>query len=252
MHHITKGSKNLPVVVFIHGFLESLDIWNEITDYFSDHYYCLLVDLPGHGASISNKKVHTMQESALSICDILKANQIKKATLIGHSMGGYVALAILRHRPKVVQGLLLLNSTSYKDSPEKRVYRDRAIRLVSRNKKAFIHMAITNLVSKEGLIKYQKEIKNLISKANQVTSQHIVATLKGIKEREDQFELFKNFDGLKAIFSGEKVTIIPNHLSKSEAALSDSYMKTFKGGHLSYLENRDLFKIELEKFLNEI
>lgn len=113
-------------------------------------------------------------------------------------------------------------------------------------------MAITNLVSKEGLIKYQEEIKNLISKANQITSQHIVATLKGIKEREDQFELLKNFDGLKAIFSGEKDTIIPNHLSKSEAALSGSYIITFEGGHLSYLENRDLLINELKKFLNKI
>ena len=68
--------------------------------------------------------------------------KLRKSILVGHSMGGYVALAFTASFSNKVKGLCLLNSTAFADSLEKQQNRDRAISVVKKNHISFIRTAV--------------------------------------------------------------------------------------------------------------
>ncbi len=103
-------------LVFLHGFLENSTMWKDTILFFSKHYKCITIDLLGHGDTGSLGYVHTMDAMAMAVGSVLDHLKISKATIIGHSMGGYVALACIDQFSDLFSGLVLLNSTSFPDS----------------------------------------------------------------------------------------------------------------------------------------
>ena len=87
-------------VVLLHGFLENSSMWNEISKELSKKNRIICIDLLGHGASESHGYIHTMEDQAEMVKAVLDYLQLRKYILIGHSMGGYVALALAQLYPK--------------------------------------------------------------------------------------------------------------------------------------------------------
>lgn len=81
------------VVVLLHGFLGSHEIWEQTISNLSKSYRVIAIDLPGHGGSDNFGYVHTMDLLAKSVKAVLDHLHLKKYVLVGHSMGGYAALA---------------------------------------------------------------------------------------------------------------------------------------------------------------
>lgn len=106
-------------IVLLHGFLENKKMWTEYVELFSKKYRVITIDLLGHGESDSLGYVHEMEENANAVNEVLENLKIEKAIILGHSMGGYVALAFAELYPQKIQKLVLLNSTSKEDSAEK-------------------------------------------------------------------------------------------------------------------------------------
>ncbi|UZO81796.1 alpha/beta hydrolase [Aquimarina sp. ERC-38] len=247
----TYGSTNHPYIVFLHGFLEDHSIWHSLIERLKSEYFCINIDLPGHG-NAKDDTVATIEEMVKNVLTILKTCNVSNAHFIGHSMGGYVLLAILESQSDLVKSAVLLNSTSYPDSMERKNDRDRVISLVEKNKNAFVHMAIMNLFTEQNRSYYKKEINLLIKNAVKTPSSSIIKSLEAMKVRKDRSKVFQNFNGQKAIFSGENDTIIKNTDSKVEALQTGSIFKTFAGGHMTFLEDTDNLIIELNKIFNKI
>ena len=93
---ITGSSSNGPCIVLLHGFLESLCIWDEFVNELSKDFKVLTIDLPGHGKTENFSEVHTMEFMAETVKAVLEHLKIEKCVLIGHSMGGYVRLLLLK------------------------------------------------------------------------------------------------------------------------------------------------------------
>ena len=108
-------------VILLHGFLENLSMWHDLTPELSKKHRVICIDLLGHGNTACLGYIHSMELMAEAVEAILKHLQIKQSVLIGHSMGGYVALAYAENNPKNVLGLCLMNSTALADSPEKKI-----------------------------------------------------------------------------------------------------------------------------------
>ena len=108
-------------VVLLHGFLESSTMWNELIPTISLNHQIISVDLLGHGKTGCIGYVHTMEQMAEAVEAVLKHLKVELTTFIGHSMGGYVALAYAEKHPEKVTGLCLMNSTAMDDSPEKKL-----------------------------------------------------------------------------------------------------------------------------------
>ncbi len=111
--------------------------------------------------------------------------RIRKAAFVGHSMGGYVALAFAELYPSTVKSLVLQNSTSKADSEERKTNRDRAIKAVKKDYTTFIRLSIANLFSEENRGKMISEIEKVKTEALKTPLQGIVASLEGMKIRKD-------------------------------------------------------------------
>ena len=103
-------------VVLLHGFLENKTMWDVYVSELSKKNRIITIDLLGHGETESLGYIQTMEENADVVHDVLSKLRIRKAILVGHSMGGYVALAFAELYPEKMKGLVLLNSTSKEDS----------------------------------------------------------------------------------------------------------------------------------------
>jgi len=101
-------------LVFIHGFLSSSYSFRKLFPLLHDHYSLLSFDLPGFGESEKNCDIHySLHEYAALTNRLLEKMQISKVVLIGHSMGGQIALRTCIQHPERVEKLILLCSSSY-------------------------------------------------------------------------------------------------------------------------------------------
>lgn len=225
----------------LHGFLESKEIWTEFIPEFSKYGRVVTIDLPGHGRSEVIDEIHTMELMAESVKGVLDHLEVEKANFIGHSMGGYVSLSFLEQYPEMVNTLMLLNSTPEEDSEEKKSNRDRAVEVIKRNKKAYISMAISNLLTPENDQQYVKEVNILKERACKFPVAGITAALKGMKIRTNKTEALKNFGGTKIIVTGKKDPLIELNAIKSIAKQCKCSIYALSGGHLSYLESKEEF-----------
>ncbi len=102
----TLGDPSHSPVVFLHGFMGKGEDWMEIAEGLSDRFYCLIPDLPGHGATPLDKEPsYTAWTSALR--DELSALKVTHTRLVGYSMGGRIALIFALTYPKMVTRLVL-------------------------------------------------------------------------------------------------------------------------------------------------
>ena len=100
-HYIFMGNPRKPVILFLHGFMGSWQDFQEVANLLQDNFYCLLIDLPGHGKTeVSAPQNYQMPQVAFAIINLLKHLQIKQCFLIGYSMGGRLALYLTIHFPQ--------------------------------------------------------------------------------------------------------------------------------------------------------
>lgn len=228
-----------PVVVLLHGFLESSTMWTRLVPHLSVHKTVLAMDLPGHGKSGCLGGTHSMELMAEVVNSLLDHLQIESANFIGHSMGGYVSLAFLEAYAQKVTGLTLLNSTTRKDSVEQKRNRNRAVRIISENKKVFINNIMNLLFMDSSHERYASEIASLKKEAMDFSTEGIIATIRGMRDRPDRTEVYKNYEGDKLIICGDKDQVVPVSISKDIAITTNSKIKILNGGHMSWIENSE-------------
>ncbi|MEZ4858956.1 MAG: alpha/beta hydrolase [Flavobacteriaceae bacterium] len=234
-----------PALLLLHGFLESARIWKEFIPPLSEKYTLVIPDLPGHGKSEIIGETHAMELMAEVMDGLFQHLKINKAIVLGHSMGGYVALAFTELFEEKVSKLILLNSTTEADSEERKENRNRAIQFIEKEKGSFLSMAISNLFSETSRIIYCKEIESLKKEAQGFPSKGIIANSKGMRDRKDRTYILKSFSKEKWIVCGYEDPIVPVAISKSIAKTTNTPLFILPGSHMSWLENKD----EIVKFL---
>lgn len=239
-----------PVVVWLHGFMENSCIWKRQRSFFNSNFTNIYIDLLGHGKSSVIAEMQTMQQQADWLKFVLDHLKIKKCVLIGHSMGGYVALAFVEHYPNQVTDLVLLNSTSREDSIEKKLNRERAIKIVKQQKDSFLRMGVLHLFAAKQREKFADDIKVLLNNLSSISSEGIIAALKGMKIRPDRSEILKQFSGKKLIIAGKNDPVLAANSLEVEAVQVNAEFIILKGGHMSYLEASEKLNIELHNFLS--
>lgn len=239
-------------VVLLHGFLENKTMWDKYVSALSKNHRVITIDLLGHGETECLGYVHTMEDQADMIFAVLISLRIRKIVLVGHSMGGYVALAFAELYPDNVKGLFLLNSTSRADSDERKINRDRAIKAVKQNHTNFVRISISNLFSEDNREVLAKEIEKVKLEALKTPLQGIVASLEGMKIRKDREVLlhFAPFPIQLVLGKKDGVLIYDDTIDQIEGTKVE--LTTFPDGHMSHIENEKELKIVLLEFLKKI
>jgi len=236
-------------IIFLHGFLENETMWKAIIPSFSNHYRCTTIDLLGHGKTECLGYVHTMEQMAKAVKIILDHLDLTKICLVGHSMGGYVALALIEQYPEIVAKLVLLNSTSFPDNEERKLTRTKAIDIVKKNPNAYTRMAIANLFAEKNRSQFTREIEDIKAQASKTSLQGIISALEGMKIRKDRSHILSAFEGQKIIFSGKEDPVLPFLQNEIESKTCQTTLIVFSGGHMTHIEKKEMFVKELQKFL---
>lgn len=234
-----------PAVVLLHGFLESSTMWKPFIPKLSENNTIIVLDFPGHGRSGVVSDTHSMELMAEVVNDILQHLQITSATFTGHSMGGYVVLAYAEMFPEKVKKLILLNSTPAADSEERKETRNRALKVIDQNPKAYISIAIGNLFAETSRDKFATEIEALKEEAFSLPVEGIKAAIKGMRDRKDRAQVLKNFAREKHMVLAKEDPILSFSETKKLAVECGVSVKIIEGGHMSTIEKSDF----IEKFL---
>jgi pimeloyl-ACP methyl ester carboxylesterase len=99
-----------PPIVLIHGMLNSSSHWRSVALSLADEYTVIAPDLIGHGDSAAPRGDYSLGAHAASIRDLLAAVGIDRATIVGHSLGGGVAMQFFYQFPQRVERLVLISS----------------------------------------------------------------------------------------------------------------------------------------------
>ena len=239
-------------VVFLHGFLESRSIWDSYASILSADFRCLQIDLPGHGDSPSTREIETMDHMAEDVLEILRKENIQGAKIIGHSMGGYVAIAALASSPENIHSVCLLNSHAGDDSAQKKQDRDRVVEVISRHYLSYLNEVIPNLFAKEKREHHKTDIEELIKRASMFDSQGIAACTKGMRDRPSQITRMQEFGDRLHFIAGSKDTVLPVKSVISQTDEINCSCDIIEGaGHMCYLEEPSTTLRYLHTFLNE-
>ncbi len=239
-------------VVFLHGFLENSTMWNAFIPELSKKYRIITIDLLGHGQTESLGYVHTMEDQADMVFSILSELRIRKAAFVGHSMGGYVALAFAELYPDAVKGIALINSTSVADSDERKKNRDRAIQVVKKDHASFVKLSIANLFSEDNREKLADKIEDIKSEALKTPLRGIVAALEGMKIRKDR-EVLLHFGPYPIVLVlGKKDPVLNYEDSLEQIENTRVQLVSFPDGHMSPVENEKELAETLQQFLKKI
>lgn len=236
-------------VVLLHGFLETAWMWKGLVAEIEGEYRVVTIDLLGHGQTGCLGYIHTMEMMAEAVLYVLNHLKIKTSIFIGHSMGGYVALAIAEASMHSVAGLCLMNSTPFADSSERQINRDRAIKAVKYNHKNFITMAIANLFSADNRLRFVDEIESIKLEAMSLPLQGIVAALEGMKIRKDRSALLQEMNVPKIIFLGMKDPVLEYDRLTNQLMALRIEIESFSGGHMSYIENKEELAYKIKRFI---
>jgi pimeloyl-ACP methyl ester carboxylesterase len=231
-----------PVLVLLHGFTESLQIWDSFVPELSKEFRVICVDLPGHGRTANFSAVHTMEFMAETVHAVLSFCRIQQCVLLGHSMGGYVALSFAHLYPEMLKGLILFHSQAYADDEEARRNRDRAIEIVKQDRSGFINQFIPDLFAPHNREWLKQEIEVLKNQAGSISGKGLVAAMEGMKVRNGWRELLTRLNLPVLFIAGKQDTRIPVDKVMEQIALPKhaEALLLENVGHMGYLEAADI------------
>lgn len=174
-------------IVFLHGFLESNSMW----DYLSleqFNFQKIYIELPGHGQSAltDDSDNPSLNFYAKEVQEVLSFLKIEKFSIVGHSLGAYVAL-ILKEHNLGCQKVVLLNSNFWADSEQKKKDRLRVADIAFKAKKVFINEAIPNLFGQVEL--FRDEIEVLKEEAMKIEPESIAYAALAMRQRKDYTQM---------------------------------------------------------------
>jgi pimeloyl-ACP methyl ester carboxylesterase len=235
-------------VILIHGFAEDGEIWNNQIEFLKNDFTLIIPDLPGTGKSelIEDMSIEGMAESIKEI--IIKEN-ISQAIIIGHSMGGYITLAIAEKYPELISAFGLCHSSAFADNEEKKAARLKSINFIKNNGAyEFLKTTIPGLFLKpDGY----KPCTDLIEKGKQFTPEALIKYYQAMIARPERIEVLKTFKDPVLFIIGEHDKAIPFEQSMQQCYLpAQSHVHILRNSaHMGMWEETDKVNTAMLQFL---
>jgi pimeloyl-ACP methyl ester carboxylesterase len=250
--YVTDTEKGEKTLVLLHGYLETNEVWTNFKELLTPHCRVIAIDLPGNGLS-GTSPVNSMDFMADVVAEVLNHVQINKAIIVGHSMGGYVALAFAEKYGDQTDKLCLFHSTPNPDSAEKKENREREIALIKENKlNMILNVNISNMFAAENLKKMEESIIMISENATISEPEGLIACLAGMKNRKDMNPFLSAFDNPLLLIFGRKDKYIPENLAIEliEKFPNAETLILENSGHAGFLEEPECSSKKLIEFIN--
>lgn len=239
------------VVVLLHGFPMDKNIWLDLITVLSSNHQVIAIDIPGLGNSnaLSLNAIHTIADQ---IHDLLQHEQVGKAVFVGHSLGGYIALAFSKKFSEMVKGLSLVHSTWKADTEEKKIIRLKVIDLINRGgTKAFLRELFPSLFAADNRIIFKLEWDALYNRHQTVSPASLIALYEAIMNRKNYAETTWNEFPMQWIIGEQDQLLDPKDLIAQALQSDKSFVSLYPNcGHMSMIENRAQFEKDILEFTN--
>ena len=210
-----------PAVVLIHGFCEDLTIWDEVVDSLKHKFKVYAVDLPGFGQSAALKQNFTLGDVAQAIHEEILKLGVPRYAVIGHSLGGYIALELTARYPESIVNFSLVHSTALPDLPEKKLGRNKAIAFINQHgASAFLGQFVPSLFLPSNRVRLTWAIDKVKNMASNVTGKILTDYMKAMRDRPERIELLKTNNNL-FVYGAEDPLFTPDAIKEQIAVIKN-------------------------------
>ncbi len=233
-------------VVLLHGFGEDSSIWNDYAAVLGKEYTVILPEY----SRLSHLK--TIEDYADFVHEQLVDKAIEKCTVIGHSMGGYIALAFAEKYSQMLSGFGLFHSTSFADSAEKKEARNKIIETIKKSgSEVFIRASTPTLYAEDFVKENAFIIAKHIDNASQFPPEALIAGMQAIRDRPDRRAILKALRVPVMFIIGEKDKSISPADSKSQIMMPKFFSSSILDNvaHMGMVEEAEHCLAFLERFL---
>lgn len=200
-----KVSGDGPTVVFLHGFGEDLTLWDDLTQSLSNEYQVVAIDLPGFGKSPAIPAPLTLDLVATSVYKYLTEElNIASFVVMGHSLGGYITLALANNYKKNVVGFGLINSTSLADNRLKKESRIKTSAFINKHgAQFFLNSFVPNLFAPQNVQKLASKLRLVMGMGKNLNNMVLTSYMEAMKNRPARLDLMHEFDHVLFIAGSE-------------------------------------------------
>jgi pimeloyl-ACP methyl ester carboxylesterase len=243
-------------ILLLHSYWGSSELFDLPCSQLSINYKVIRLDFPGHGRSTSPESVFTFDEFASTIDFILQQLDInEQLNIIGHSMGGYAAMAFAKRYPQKIKALILMHSPLCNADNHSIKLREREAGFLRKGKKELLLRTTleTNFAPGNEIL-FAEAFKKLNRISREVTTDGALAAIHAINSREDSRQLIKSAGIPILIVIGKYDRVYrPDDMLKEISDLPA--VKTIfleKSGHLGFIEEEEILFSGLTEFLKSV
>lgn len=238
-------------LVLLHGFCESHKVWDDFAKPLARDYHVLQVDLPGFGSSASVIGLKSLEDVARRVYNALVAKGINKFCLIGHSLGGYVALAIEAMFSSAVAGLVLFHSTAKADTPEKRENRNKVVEFIKANGVApFIENFIPPLFADPT----HPAIAQAKLMGHASPQETVIWYTEAMRDRPDRTDTLAKAEKPVMLIAGERDSVIPKKTLEDQVTFlkEPTFIALDRSAHMGMFEQPVESMQALRQFIGQL
>lgn len=235
--YFTSGRGN--ALVLIHGFGFDARIWEPLLPALEQHANVIRVELPGFGGSDLPQGEPTIDAYADAVAAVMQNENIESANVIGHSMGGYVALNLLERYNALVEGIGLLHSHPFADDAARKEKRLKDAEFIERNgPEKFIPVLIPALFGDAFKEKHVNVINGLVERYKSLDANGLVYALKAMESRPTRSEALRNAAKPPLLIAGGQDAVVSLEMvSRIQLMSSQTYTLLLRdAGHMGLLE----------------
>ena len=245
-------------VVLIHGFAEDGNIWNETIKKLENDFKVIIPDTTGSGKSSILKNENdevSIDDYAEVIMAVLKNESIDSCTVIGHSMGGYIALAIAEKHPEILNGFGFFHSTAFADSEERKQTRLKSIEFIqTHGAKSFLKTSMPGLFGERFKQEHSNVVEELINATSYFNGEALIQYQKAMMNRIERAKVLLTTKVPVLFIIGEKDQAVPLQQSLVQCHLPSqaSVHLLPDAAHMGMLEDGEFCTEIIMSFLNSI
>lgn len=238
-------------LLFIHGWPHDRTLWAAQLSGLLSYARCLAPDLRGFGGT-SVAGPYTIDQYADDLAAFLAVLGVERAVVCGLSMGGYVAMAMLRRHRSLLRGLILSSTRAGADTPEAREKRMRLIEFVREHGvEALAGRQLKAMVGETTFNSRPDVLEALRQIMAHAPSDGVIGALEAMAARQDSTALLAGIDIPTLVVSGSEDTFTPpTELEALSAAIPRSRLEVIQGaGHVCCYERPAAFTHVVSEFL---
>jgi pimeloyl-ACP methyl ester carboxylesterase len=250
LHFFEKGQG--PTILFLHGFCESGEMWRNLADSLSTQYRVICPDLPGFGNSPFPQSIQNLEEIAEQLEGWMQEVQLHNPIVLGHSLGGYVALALLERMGDRIKAIGLLHSTAFGDDEEKKEMRNRTLIFLKKHGAAkFVTSFVPQLFPEHRRSELAEELTQAIEDGKRSSLEGLLAYTVAMRDRKDSIAVLQQFAGPKLLLAGTLDGAVKIESSRAQQKAFTHYIELEGVGHLGMVEAKEQTLVVLRSFVAE-